>query len=73
LTKEVAQGLVIESVDTTEDTIVYSGTTHTEFAKAITGRRVTDVGRYGKVFYITLDGEGPYPVLHLGMTGMLQV
>jgi len=34
---------------------------------------VIDVGRYGKVFYILLDGDGPHPVLHLGMTGMLHV
>jgi hypothetical protein len=27
----------------------------------------------GKVFYIELDGEGRHPVLHFGMTGMLQV
>ncbi|KIJ45719.1 hypothetical protein M422DRAFT_227469 [Sphaerobolus stellatus SS14] len=73
VTKEVAHGRVIEKVETTEDTIVYHGTTHDEFSKTITGRKVIDVGRYGKVFYITLDGEGPHPVLHLGMTGMLHV
>ena len=27
----------------------------------------------GKVFYLELDGEGRHPVLHFGMTGMLQV
>ncbi|KAI0825216.1 hypothetical protein BC628DRAFT_1374025 [Trametes gibbosa] len=27
----------------------------------------------GKVFYLILDGEGRHPVLHFGMTGMLQV
>lgn len=27
----------------------------------------------GKVFFIELDGEGRNPVLHFGMTGMLQV
>lgn len=27
----------------------------------------------GKVFYLTLDGDGKMPVLHFGMTGMLQV
>ncbi|TFY70054.1 hypothetical protein EVJ58_g24 [Rhodofomes roseus] len=29
--------------------------------------------RVGKVFYLQLDGEGKMPVLHFGMTGMLQV
>lgn len=38
------------------------------------GRTLLDTGRYGKVFYLTLDGEGKrQPVLHLGMTGMLQI
>jgi len=32
-----------------------------------------DVSFPGKVFYIELDGEGRHPVLHFGMTGMLQV
>lgn len=27
----------------------------------------------GKVFYMELEGEGRMPVMHFGMTGMLQV
>lgn len=27
----------------------------------------------GKVFFIELDGDGKYPVMHFGMTGMLHV
>lgn len=27
----------------------------------------------GKVFYLQLSGEGRHPVMHFGMTGMLQV
>ncbi|KAG8748653.1 hypothetical protein FRC10_000044 [Ceratobasidium sp. 414] len=73
LTRHVAVGRTIEKVETYEDTIVYSGgITHSEFAKEITGRKVMRVGRYGKVFYIELDGKGRMPVLHLGMTGMIQ-
>jgi formamidopyrimidine-DNA glycosylase len=79
----------IHAVDVTEDTIVYTGTTHTEFvrkndccmtrklivqqASALKGRTVTNVGRYGKLFYFELSGEGLHPVFHFGMTGMLQV
>jgi len=63
----------IKGVDTAEDKIVYAGTTGEEFANEITGRTIKTVGRYGKVFYIELDGEGRYPVLHFGMTGMLQI
>ncbi|CAE6527285.1 unnamed protein product [Rhizoctonia solani] len=73
LTHHVAVGRKIDKVETFEDTIVYTGgITHLEFAKEITGRRVLNVGRYGKVFYIELDGQGRMPVLHLGMTGMVQ-
>lgn len=39
----------------------------------LVGRTLVDTGRYGKVFYLTLDGGGRMPVLHLGMTGMLHV
>ncbi|CAE7137345.1 unnamed protein product [Rhizoctonia solani] len=74
LTHHVAVGRTIDKVETVEDTIVYTGgITHGDFAKEITGRKVLNVGRYGKVFYIELDGPGRMPVLHLGMTGMVQV
>ncbi|CAE6490639.1 unnamed protein product [Rhizoctonia solani] len=74
LTHHVAAGRKIDKVETFEDTIVYTGgITHHDFAKEITGRTVLNVGRYGKVFYIELDGPGRIPVFHLGMTGMVQV
>ncbi|KAL5635509.1 hypothetical protein ACGC1H_004337 [Rhizoctonia solani] len=74
LTHHVAVARKIDKVETFEDTIVYTGgITHHDFAKEITGRHVLNVGRYGKVFYIELDGQGRMPVLHLGMTGMVQV
>ncbi|KAF5392541.1 hypothetical protein D9757_002153 [Collybiopsis confluens] len=71
--KRLGQGKIIERVETTEDGIVFSEVTHTKFAKELTGRRIADVKRYGKSFYIQLDGNGKLPVLHFGMTGMLQV
>lgn len=74
LTRHIALGRTIEKVETSEDTIVYTGgITHDEFGKEITGRTVTGVERYGKVFYIELDGKGRMPVFHLGMTGMIQI
>ncbi|KAJ7693538.1 DNA glycosylase/AP lyase [Mycena rosella] len=73
LVNKVAVGKLIEKVETVEDPIVFSGITHDEFAKELTGRTVESAGRYGKVFYITLSGGGRMPVLHFGMTGMLQV
>ena len=42
-------------------------------ANALHSRTVTDVKRYGKVFYLELDGDGPMPVLHFGMTGNILV
>ncbi|KAF8887791.1 Formamidopyrimidine-DNA glycosylase N-terminal domain-containing protein [Infundibulicybe gibba] len=73
LIRRIAVNKRIESVETTEDSIVFSGTTSQEFASQLTGRTVKDAKRYGKVFYLTLDGDGKMPVLHFGMTGMLQV
>ncbi|KAK0455925.1 Formamidopyrimidine-DNA glycosylase N-terminal domain-containing protein [Armillaria borealis] len=66
-------GKKIVRVESFEDAIVYSGTTHTEFARELTGRMIDNVGRYGKVFYLELSGGGRMPVMHFGMTGMLQV
>ncbi|TFY72260.1 hypothetical protein EVG20_g769 [Dentipellis fragilis] len=73
LIRSLALGGAIDKVETAEDTIVFSGISHEEFAKEITGRTIKEVGRYGKVFYLILDGEGRMPVFHFGMTGMLQV
>ncbi|KAJ6569659.1 AtMMH-1 [Mycena capillaripes] len=73
LINKIAVGKIIEKVETVEDTIVFTGTTHDDFAKELTGRTVESAGRYGKVFYINLSGSGKMPVLHFGMTGMLQV
>ncbi|KAJ7923007.1 AtMMH-1 [Mycena leptocephala] len=73
LINKVGRGKIIEKVETVEDTIVFAGTTHDDFAKELTGRTVESAERYGKVFYLNLSGSGKMPVLHFGMTGMLQV
>ncbi|TRM62394.1 DNA glycosylase/AP lyase [Schizophyllum amplum] len=69
----VGLGKEIARVDTHEDAIVYTGVTHQDFADEVSGRIIVQVGRYGKVFYLLLSGEGRMPVLHFGMTGMIQV
>ncbi|KAG9051176.1 hypothetical protein FS837_011291 [Tulasnella sp. UAMH 9824] len=69
----IAKDKIIEKVDTVEDTIVFSGVDHETFAKELTGRKVLDVKRHGKVFWLVLDGEGRMPVMHFGMTGMLHI
>ncbi|TBU58805.1 hypothetical protein BD310DRAFT_818463, partial [Dichomitus squalens] len=73
LLREVAKGKIIVKVDSDEDAIVFSGITHVDFASEVSGRAVKDVQRYGKVFYVELEGDGRHPVMHFGMTGMLQV
>ncbi|KAI0757407.1 Formamidopyrimidine-DNA glycosylase N-terminal domain-containing protein [Daedaleopsis nitida] len=73
LLRDIAPGKTITQVDTTEDTIVFAGITHEEFSQELQGRVVKDVQRYGKVFYLDLEGDGRQPVMHFGMTGMLQV
>lgn len=73
LVREIGTGKRIDRVETVQDDIVFSGISHNEFAHEITGRTIQGARRYGKVFYVQLDGEGRLPVLHFGMTGMLQV
>ncbi|TDL28852.1 AtMMH-1 [Rickenella mellea] len=73
LMKQNAQGRVIERVETVEDNIVFSGDSNKQFEDEITGRKVKNVARYGKVFYVELDGEGKMPVLHFGMTGNIHI
>ncbi|THU82495.1 AtMMH-1 [Dendrothele bispora CBS 962.96] len=73
LIKRVGLGKRITHVDTAEDSIVFADTTHSEFAQELNNRKITNVQRYGKQFYIELDGKGRLPLLHFGMTGMLHV
>ncbi|KAH9060771.1 AtMMH-1 [Lactarius vividus] len=73
LLRSIALGKQIQRVETLQDDIMYANTTHDAFANEISWRTVKTVGRYGKVFYLELDGEGRHPVLHFGMTGMLQL
>lgn len=73
LLNEFGAGKMIVKVDTIEDTIVYAGVTHTDFAEVLTGRKLIQTHRYGKLFYMKLDGDGKQPVMHFGMTGMLHV
>ncbi|KAI0735590.1 AtMMH-1 [Earliella scabrosa] len=73
LLRDTALGKKVVQVETTEDTIVFAGVTHDQFKGELEGRIVKEVQRYGKVFYLMLEGEGRHPVMHFGMTGMLQV
>ncbi|GAA6047644.1 hypothetical protein JCM3770_001605 [Rhodotorula araucariae] len=68
----VAKGRRVKSVQTSEDAIVFSGTTHANFATAIEGKTVKEVKRKGKNFYMILSSS-PHPVFHFGMSGMAHV
>ncbi|KAK0246386.1 AtMMH-1 [Armillaria nabsnona] len=54
LIRTVGLGKKIVRVESFEDAIVYSGTTHTEFARELTGRTIDNVGRYG-AFHLSLQ------------------
>ncbi|OJA17524.1 hypothetical protein AZE42_10089 [Rhizopogon vesiculosus] len=74
LLRTIGKGNKIIRVETSEDSIVFQGLpSHEDFGREISGRVLKDVFRYGKCFYIELEGAGRMPVLHFGMTGMLQV
>ncbi|KAG1716793.1 hypothetical protein ID866_391 [Astraeus odoratus] len=48
LIREHAVGKRIHNIDTFEDRLVFSGSTHEDFAREITGRVVENAARYGK-------------------------
>ncbi|KAJ3300498.1 hypothetical protein HK104_011003 [Borealophlyctis nickersoniae] len=68
----IHENLLEDTIVDTVDEIVYTGCTNTEFADAVTGGKIVDTGRRGKVFWIVLDKD-VNPVLHFGMTGNLQL
>ncbi|KAJ9103600.1 hypothetical protein QFC20_004756 [Naganishia adeliensis] len=74
LIEETCKGYKIAHVDTHEDKIVYTGgITHEDYAKALVGRTITGCSRKGKMLWMDLSGEGPLPVMHFGMNGMLML
>ncbi|BGP29940.1 hypothetical protein JCM10296v2_001692 [Rhodotorula toruloides] len=68
----IAKGKRIKRVQAKEDTIVFSGTTHDEFIKALEGKTVEFVKRLGKNFYLVLSSP-PHPILHFGMSGQAHI
>ncbi|BGO89471.1 hypothetical protein NBRC10512_006659 [Rhodotorula toruloides] len=68
----IAKGKRIKRVQAKEDPIVFSGTTHDDFTKALEGKTVEFVKRLGKNFYLVLSSP-PHPILHFGMSGQAQI
>ncbi|KIY45221.1 hypothetical protein FISHEDRAFT_61237 [Fistulina hepatica ATCC 64428] len=73
IVNRVGAGKQISDIQTFEDSIVFAGVTHLDFASEVKGRTFRKAHRYGKVFYLELEGKGRMPVLHFGMTGMIQI
>jgi Formamidopyrimidine-DNA glycosylase N-terminal domain len=44
-----------------------------QLTAALLGRTLKHAGRKGKQLWLELDGDGPHPLFHLGMTGNLSV
>ncbi|KAJ3045372.1 hypothetical protein HDV00_010242 [Rhizophlyctis rosea] len=66
-------GDVIKDVTTFEDEIVYANCKHTEFAVNVISSKVVKAGRWGKVFWLDFENKDVHPVMHLGMTGSVQI
>ena len=68
LAASVAQGRRVERVWCARDPIVFAGTAPATLRRALEGRRVEAVCRWGKQLWFDLD-EGPHPLFHFGMSG----
>lgn len=70
--RQSLQGKRVARVEVIRDAIVFSGLAPKAVEKALLGRTLTEVGRHGKFFWLTLDGEGPTVYGHLGMSGWVR-
>lgn len=72
LMRRVLKGKRIGRVEVVPDDIVHSGHPPELVEAALLGRRVVEVGRRGKFWWLTLDGDGPTVFGHLGMSGWMR-
>ena len=68
LAASVGQDRVIERVCCAQDPIVFAGTAPAAVRRALEGRRVVAVCRWGKQLWFDLD-RAPHPLFHFGMSG----
>lgn len=66
------RGRRIVAVRIRPDPLVFDGVTPARFAAALRGATVTGAGRWGKHLWLELDRR-PWPLLHFGMTGWIDV
>jgi formamidopyrimidine-DNA glycosylase len=72
LMRQALQGKRLTRVEVVPDALFFSGVAPKAIEKALLGRTVREVGRRGKFFWLTLDGEGPTLFGHLGMSGWVR-
>ena len=72
LMRRALQGERIARVEVVRDPIVFGAHSPKSIEKALLGRTVRKVGRKGKFFWLTLDGDGPTVFGHLGMSGWVR-
>lgn len=70
--RQALQGRRITEVEVVRDPIVFAHHSPKAIEKALLNRTVRVVGRHGKFFWLTLDGEGPTVFGHLGMSGWVR-
>ena len=70
--RDALQGKRITRVEVVSDAIVFGGLAPKTIERALLRRTVRNVGRHGKFFWLTLDGEGPTVFGHLGMSGWIR-
>lgn len=72
LMRRVIEGKRIVRVEVMPDEIVLSGHPPEAVEAALVGNTVTGVGRHGKFWWLSLEGEGPTVFGHLGMSGWIR-
>lgn len=70
--RHALQGKRIAQVEVVRDPIVFRSHSPQAIERALLDRTVRGVGRHGKFFWLTLDGEGPTVFAHLGMSGWVR-
>uniref|UniRef100_A0A7S3QJP2 Formamidopyrimidine-DNA glycosylase catalytic domain-containing protein n=1 Tax=Dunaliella tertiolecta TaxID=3047 RepID=A0A7S3QJP2_DUNTE len=72
LVEKNLSGLRIKQAIVADDEKVFVNCKDT-LQSALEGRRLLEVKRKGKYLWFLLDGEGPIPLIHFGMTGSIIV
>ncbi len=70
--RHALQGKRITRVEVVRDAIVFGKHTPKAIEEALLQRTVREVGRRGKFFWLSLDGDGPTVFGHLGMSGWVR-